>query len=355
MAPSAGIAEGKGSDREGAEDRGVPRVLFALTTDFPALSASDYERDLPGLDWMPRPSMPGWRALARLLASARHADVVVLDGSTGLRGGYVDLIAGALLPRLPNGPRVVMSDATWKRGRSRLDRLAGRVAIRLLDSPIVTYCVLSTDEVQRFPKAWRVAPERVRFVPWPYILSPGERVDPPDGRWIFAGGDSLRDYEPLIEASRGLPTSVYIATRRREVASRADLPPTVRAGAASPERFIELLRGACIVVVPLAPTEDRSAGQTTYVNAMALGKLVVATDVLGVRDYLEDGRTGLIVPPGDAPALREALEWALGSEAQEEVSRIRENARRVAEEHFSPDVYVRTLFQVARSVVSGTG
>jgi glycosyltransferase involved in cell wall biosynthesis len=355
VALSAATGEGRGPGGEDRSVQTVARVLFALTTDFPAVAGTDYERVLPGLEWMPRPHMAGWRVFARLLTHARNVEAVVLDGSTGLRGGYLDLIAAAILPRLPGGPVVVMSDATWKRGRLWWDRLAGRMAIRLLDNRRVIYCVLSTDEANRFPLVWRVDPERVRFVPWPYILSVAERTNPPDGTWIFSGGDSLRDYEPLLQAARGLPATVYVATRNPRIVGRRDLPPNVRAGPVSPTRFTELLRGASVVVVPLAPTDDRSAGQTTYANAMALGKLVVATDVLGVRDYLEHGKTGLIVPPGDSPALRTAMEWALRSDSRDEVRRIRVRARQAAEKDLSPDLYVRRLFQVAQSTISGQG
>lgn len=42
-------------------------------------------------------------------------------------------------------------------------------------------------------------------------------------------------------------------------------------------------------------------------EAMAVGVPVVATDVEGIPEVLEHGRSGLIVPPGSAPALAEAL------------------------------------------------
>ena len=47
-------------------------------------------------------------------------------------------------------------------------------------------------------------------------------------------------------------------------------------------------------------------------EAMAYGRPVVATAVGGLVDAIEDGETGLLVPPGDAAALRAALERLLG-------------------------------------------
>ena len=47
-------------------------------------------------------------------------------------------------------------------------------------------------------------------------------------------------------------------------------------------------------------------------EAMARGRPVVASAVGGLLDAVEDGVTGLLVPPGDVPALRSALVRVLG-------------------------------------------
>jgi glycosyltransferase involved in cell wall biosynthesis len=47
-------------------------------------------------------------------------------------------------------------------------------------------------------------------------------------------------------------------------------------------------------------------------EAMAAGRAVVSTAVDGCREVLEDGVTGLLVPPGDAAALGAALDRVLG-------------------------------------------
>ena len=49
-------------------------------------------------------------------------------------------------------------------------------------------------------------------------------------------------------------------------------------------------------------------------EAMAAGKAIVSTSVDGCREVLEEGRTALLVPPGDAPALAAVLGRALGDE-----------------------------------------
>jgi len=50
----------------------------------------------------------------------------------------------------------------------------------------------------------------------------------------------------------------------------------------------------------------------SLIEGMAAGLPVVATKVGGVSDLVENGKTGLLVPPKDSRALREAMETLLG-------------------------------------------
>jgi glycosyltransferase involved in cell wall biosynthesis len=76
-----------------------------------------------------------------------------------------------------------------------------------------------------------------------------------------------------------------------------------------------LLNAADVFVFPSLPGLDAIAG--SVLQAMACGRVVVASDVGGIGEYLRDGENGFLVPPGDASALRLALVKAIGLGEQE--------------------------------------
>ena len=161
----------------------------------------------------------------------------------------------------------------------------------------------------------------------------------------------MRDYPLLVEAAGRISAKVTIATRRPETIDRRNLPANLQVASLTHGQFVSALRNALAVVVPLPPALERSAGQTTYLNAMALGKLVVVTDSLGASDYIEHEVTGLIVPPGDAEALAGTLRWVTDPANRKRVREMGERAREVATTVFSPHTYVENLLRVAaRSV-----
>src|SRR5262249_38414399 len=72
----------------------------------------------------------------------------------------------------------------------------------------------------------------------------------------------------------------------------------------------ELLRLYGRAAVVACPSRREGYG-VVCAEAMAHGRAVVVTPVGGMRDLVEDGVNGLVVPVGDAPALRAALERLL--------------------------------------------
>ncbi|MBO9341536.1 MAG: hypothetical protein J7454_05800, partial [Roseiflexus sp.] len=119
---------------------------------------------------------------------------------------------------------------------------------------------LSSDEQRLFPLIWGIDPNKVRFVPYMYTLTEEERVKPVErGTYIFAGGNSFRDYGPLVEAARALPEYQFVCATRK-LDGYPNLPSNVRAGQVPTNVFSELLRGASVVVVPLRMGTKRASG-----------------------------------------------------------------------------------------------
>jgi glycosyltransferase involved in cell wall biosynthesis len=287
----------------------------------------------------PRASGSRLGLVRAVLRAARRHDVLVLNGSL-----HIEQLAAAAVALRHRSRRLVLADCTWETGGRLFDRLATRAGIRVIDRAEVTYCVLSTAELDSFPRNWRVDPARVRFTPWCHTLSDEELELPvSDGGYAFAGGDSMRDYGPLLDAAEGLATPIRIAARRQLTRSGAPLPANVTVESTTPERFTELMAAARVVIIPLADSEDRSAGQGTYLNAMALGKPVIVPDVIGVRDYVVPGRTGIIVAPGDGAAMRSALAWVDSDRNRDAVREIGARARDAARHQFGPESYIEGL------------
>jgi glycosyltransferase involved in cell wall biosynthesis len=300
-------------------------------------------------EMLDRGTMSRRALMARLVREARGRRALILDGSVGPGDLYVDLLAAIAIRRRPGGAQtpIVLGECQWKLGGGRLDRLTTRLGLRALDGPQVAYCVLTRWERERFAATWGIDPERVFVTPYCHTLSDADLAAPTSTRdGVFAGGNSLRDYGPLVAAAGELDVPVTLATKLLD----GPLPASVTAGPVSYERFFELLRNARAVVVPLADRKDRTAGQQTYLNAMALGKAVIVTDSPGVREYVEDGQTGIVVPAGDPEALARALRWVLDPANAEAVERMAAAAADTARTTFSPERYAQALLAVADEV-----
>lgn len=59
--------------------------------------------------------------------------------------------------------------------------------------------------------------------------------------------------------------------------------------------------------IALAPSVGKESFALTNIEAMMAGACVVTTDNGGQTEYIEDGRTGLLVPPGAPAALADAI------------------------------------------------
>jgi glycosyltransferase involved in cell wall biosynthesis len=112
----------------------------------------------------------------------------------------------------------------------------------------------------------------------------------PDLHVVFAGENYL--------TYRGKPMQEYVERCNPRHGDRLHFLPRL-----SQDRLYPVLAGALFVVMPSLWESLANAA----LEALDMGKPVVATRGCGFGEVLEDGRSGLLVPPANAPALREAL------------------------------------------------
>ena len=109
---------------------------------------------------------------------------------------------------------------------------------------------------------------------------------------------------------------------------------------------IRLITLCDIVVLP----SEKEGIPRVLMEAMALGKPVVATDVRGTRELVENEKTGLLVPYGDVSALAAAMGRLLTD--REFASRVGEAARLRVEREFDENLVVGRLKDIYRSALS---
>jgi glycogen(starch) synthase len=134
----------------------------------------------------------------------------------------------------------------------------------------------------------------------------------PELRALLIGGGLQESALSRLAGEHGVSSRVVFAGRvpHTEVARYYDLIDVL----AYPRRRIRLTE----VVTPLKPLE-----------AMAQGRMVVASDVGGHEELIRDGETGFLFPAGDAQALARKIDEVLAR--RDEWPSLRERARRFIE------------------------
>ena len=216
-----------------------------------------------------------------------------------------------------------------------------------LQHGIDLFFVYSTWQKRFIEQRWQIPSDRVVLVPFMVdstFFSPRQVVAQPRPM-ICAVGLEYRDYPTLLEAVHDLPIEVVIAaaspwSKRKDTTQDQIIPTNVTVKKFSQYELRQLYADACFVVMPLYDVPFQ-AGVTAILEAMAMGKAVICTQTPGQTDVVVDGVTGLYVPPGDAGALRNAIEMLLAD--PERAARMGQAGRERIETEMSLECYTAQL------------
>lgn len=162
-----------------------------------------------------------------------------------------------------------------------------------------------------------------------------------------------KGFEILVEAARRSDPDRFLWVVVGEGEERADLERrAARAGVASRFRLLGFRKDVPDLLAAfdvLAAPSHMEGLNTSILDAMALGRPVVASRVGGIPEAVVHGETGLLVPPGDPDALARAVRRLADDPAL--ARRLGEAARRRVREKFSADAMVEGTLEVYRSVL----
>ena len=167
---------------------------------------------------------------------------------------------------------------------------------------------------------------------------------------IASAGTATRDYRTLVEASSGLKCELKIAADSAWFPTLIDidrdkLPANVEAKSYGDYAGLkQLYADSQFVVVPLYPAKH-ACGYAVIIEAMAMGRTVIATRTESHSDFIIDGENGFYVEPGDVAGLREKMSLLLNE--PELAKNMGDAARKRIVDHFSLQTYARKLAEIA--------
>jgi glycosyltransferase involved in cell wall biosynthesis len=298
--------------------------------------------------------LPGLLRLRQQVAADRP-DVFHLHLSSPIEGVPVLLAArqggATTLVTTEHAPTWYPLERPWSR---RVKRAAGR----LLDACIA----VSASDARFLETEFGVSPSHLRVVP-NGVPPPNNLPGPKEARAHLglSGGGPVVGHLGALEAKKG----VFDLLRAAGQCNLEELTLLLGgAGSAEEELREESSRLPCTTVLAgqvrdtatfLAALDifvlasHQEAMPLALLEAMATGRAIVATRVGGIPEAIEEGVSGLLVPPRSPQELARALE-RLGRDADLR-RQFGERARQVAGERFSASGMVRRVNAVYREVL----
>jgi len=260
----------------------------------------------------------------RPLVVTQHSDVVRQRALWPLYGPVVRRA-------LARARRIVVASEPYRALSRELEGFDEKVRV-------IPYGIDGTRFGPRPEVAARAAALRASWGAQPVVLAVGRLV-------------GYKGFDVLLEAARGLDAAVVIAGSgplAPELA-RAAGGNVILAGQVE-DAELPAYYAACDVFCLPSVTIAEAFG-IVLLEAMASGKPLVTTSLpTGVTAVNRDGRTGLVVPPRDADALREALRTVLEDEARR--AAMGRAAREVFEREYSSRVMAERYLTVYREALA---
>lgn len=270
----------------------------------------------------------GWN----VAQAARGFDVLVLC-TVGIEAFIVARLRNLLCPRT----RIVVVDILLPAESGVL-----RIVSPWLSSVDLFACI-RTGDIATLNRRFGIPAAKCFFVPFPAncVVAGGDCAhNTGEAPYIYSAGAAHRDWQTLIAALKMLDYRAILSPGFDFKAPDA-LPERIKIlPPQPPEDGRQLLRKAQLAVLSLKDT-DLPSGPLVLLDAMSMGKPVIASRVNGTLDYIIDGETGILVSPNNPSALAEEIRRLM--EDPELAIRIGDEARTAAMHKFTNKKFIDTI------------
>lgn len=239
-----------------------------------------------------------------------------------------------------------MAKSEWAGGGGQrlLLRLAARVLVQVQPH--------SSEEIDIYQREFGIPKAKLQAIPWStsligYQLPGCSRNE----AYVLSGGHSFRDYPVFVKAAGELGLRVKLGISIGEISSElrtlvARYPSISLHSGWSNDEYFKQMAGCTVYAMPIQQGLTRSTADQTILNAMHLGKVVVASDSIGSRVYIRDGVNGFLVKEPTENSWQHALRQAM-SMSDEQYESVGDQARFDAQVRFNEFVRLgRTLDNV---------
>ncbi|MFC1884325.1 glycosyltransferase family 4 protein [Thermodesulfobacteriota bacterium] len=217
---------------------------------------------------------------------------------------------------------------------------------RIIFSPVDKIFVSSSREVKSYSERFNLPHDRFKFTYFHTNIINPQIIDVPNG-YVLSAGRTGRDYRTFVESVKDLPVDVVLVSDEESIKG-LKIPENVKLLIDIPyEEYLEVVEKCFLVVVPLKELV-KSTGQVVILEAMALGKPVVATDTVGTRDYIVDNKNGVLVAPNDPEKMRLAISKIIDDEAFKK--QLQKNAMKFIMENCTFAKYVDAILSEANTI-----
>lgn len=267
-----------------------------------------------GQKWAKR--SPLVRAMMAVWVGRKYDLVVTCQSWPG--GKWIVLLHGLL------GRRHVMLLEFILNPRRGLKALAYKVWFGWLLAPALRRSlraaqVMADWEIPPYARTLKMPESTFRHVSWPLFddwaeAKPAERTA---GK-VLSSGRAACDWETLFRAAEDTDWRLTVICGKADKGRVDRLNSGARAEVlcdVPPEEHEAHLRSSAVYVLALEEW-TMSSGHVRLMRAISAGVPVVAAGVKGLEGYAIDGVTALVVPPGDAQALRAAVGRLLSDPAE---------------------------------------